>query len=124
MSGRRYERQSIISLLNYNHKLVEPMIYQGTADSLLIYSYFENTLPKLKTNSVIVLDNASYHKPSQLQELFKQHNIRLLFLPPYCPDLNPIENLWGTIKQQLRYCYDYSLSLIDNLCKIVFNYCL
>lgn len=121
LSGKRYERQSCMAIRNYNHKLVEPMIYQGTADSETVYAYFNNLLPNLKRGSVIVMDNASYHKSKQLLKLFQNHSIILLFLPPYSPDLNPIENLWGTIKQRLRSYYDYSLTLLDNLCEIV-NY--
>jgi transposase len=108
-----------MGIRNYEHKLVEPMIYQGTADSNTVYAYFETVLPKIKPNSVIVLDNASYHKSQALKDLFAKHNCTLMFLPPYSPELNPIENLWGTIKQHLRSYYDYSLSLFDNLCNVV-----
>ena len=110
-----------MAIRNHQHKLVEPMIYQGTADSNTVYGYFENLLPSLKQGSIIILDNASYHKSEQLLKLFHSHKISILFLPPYSPDLNPIENLWGTIKQRLRNYYDYSLSLFDNLCNVV-NY--
>ncbi len=127
LSGKRYERQSIMALRNHNHKLVEPMIYLSTADSNTVLSYFEHTLPRLQpTNktrtSIVILDNASYHKSQQLKDLFKQHNCHLVFLPPYSPDLNPIEPLWGTIKQDLRNFYDYTLDLFHNLCNSVVKY--
>jgi transposase len=108
-----------MSIRNHEHKLVEPMIYQGTADSNTVYAYFEAVLPNLKQGSVIILDNASYHKSQILKDLFTKYNCTLMFLPPYSPELNPIENLWGTIKQHLRSYYDYSLSLFDNLCNVV-----
>lgn len=111
-----------MALRNYNHLLVEPLVYTDTANSQLVYSYFEATLPKLKPNSVIVLDNASYHKSKKLQALFDTYNCTLLYLSPYSPDLNPIEKLWGTIKRQLRNYYNYNISLYDNLAKVVCSY--
>ena len=121
LSGKRYERQSCMAIRNHQHKLVEPMIYQGTANSNTVYAYFENLLPNLKVGSIIILDNASYHKSEQLLKLFHSHKITILFLPPYSPDLNPIEPMWGTIKQRLKDYYNYSLTLFDNLCNAI-NY--
>ena len=111
-----------MAIRNYQHKLVEPMIYQGTAGSNTVYGYFENLLPNLKQGSIIILDNASYHKSEQLLKLFHSHKISILFLPPYSPDLNPIEPMWGTIKQHLRNYYNHSLSLFDNLYNAINHY--
>lgn len=118
-----------MALRDSEHKLIEPMIYQGTADSNTVLNYFEHTLPKLQpTNkqniSIVIMDNASYHKSQELKDLFRQHNSYLIFLPAYSPDLNPIENLWGTIKQELRNYYDYTISLFENLCNVVSKYTL
>lgn len=127
-----------MALRNCNHALVEPMIYQGTADSNTVCSYFEHTLPRLKiipresnninvdnnTNNglVVIMDNASYHKSKELKQIFEQNNCLLVFLPPYSPDLNPIENIWGTIKQNLRNFYDYTATLFENLSRVVSNH--
>lgn len=123
LSGRKYERQSCMSILNSNNLLVEPMIYQDTANSNTVYAYFEVVLPKLRPNSAIIMDNARFHKSKELQALFQQYNCLLVFLPPYSPDLNPIENMWGTIKQYLRNYYDYTLGLYENLSLAVCNHC-
>jgi transposase len=85
-----------MAIRNHEHKLVEPMVYQGTATEHTVYAYFKTILPNLKIGSIVILDNASYHKSEQLLKLFHSHKISLLFLPPYSPDLIPIENLWGT----------------------------
>lgn len=95
------------------------MIYTDTADKDLILAYFKQVLPKLKAGSVIVMDNASYHKSKELKELFNSYKIRLLYLPPYSPDLNPIEKIWGNIKNELRNYYDYGRSLFENLCDVI-----
>ncbi|WP_201502796.1 transposase [Psychrobacter cibarius] len=56
----------------------------------IFYNWCKNTLiPSLKIKCVIVMDNASFHK--RVQRLLNRHGHRLLFLPPYSPDLNPIE---------------------------------
>ena len=112
LSGKRYERQSVMAIRNHEHKLVEPMIYQGTANANTVYAYFQTILPNLKIGSIVILDNASYHKSEDLLKLFHSHKISLIYLPPYSPDLNPIEKLWGTIKQYLR-SYTQSITNFD-----------
>ncbi len=53
-------------------------------------------IPKLKKKCIIVMDNISLHK--RVQKLPNRHSHRLLFLPPYSPDLNPIEKKWAQVK--------------------------
>jgi transposase len=48
------------------------------------------------------MDNASFHRKSKLRELAADANVDLIFLPPYSPDYNPIENLWANLKRWLR----------------------
>jgi transposase len=63
-------------------------------------------LPKIKKQSVIVLDNASFHKRLDIQDAIRYSNHILLFLPPYSPQLNPIEHKWAqakAIRKQLFY---------------------
>ena len=118
VSGLRYLRQSIIALSN-SKTIFEPMIYENTADSNLVYTYFKHCLPKLPPNSVVIMDNASYHKSMELKELFKLNNIELMYLPPYSPELNPIEKLWGLAKKELRNYYDYNKTLFENLSIVI-----
>ena len=51
-------------------------------------------LPELPKNSVVVKDNAAFHKSSEIADLLKENGHRILWLPPYSPDLNPIEHKW------------------------------
>lgn len=55
-------------------------------------------LPKLPPGAVIVLDNASFHKRSDTKEMIENAGHRIEFLPPYSPDLNPIEPKWAQAK--------------------------
>ncbi len=79
------------------------MEYDGTTDSILFEFWFENCLLKeVKPGSVIVLDNATFHKKSVLPDLAESYGCKVLFLPPYSPDLNPIEKKWAWLKRKLR----------------------
>jgi len=65
--------------------------------------WFERYLLKeVQPGSVIVLDNAAFHRKSVLPQLAAQENCSVLFLPPYSPDLNPIEKKWAWLKRKLR----------------------
>ena len=52
--------------------------------------------------SVLLIDNATFHNKNRLEDIADEHGFRLLFLPPYSPDFNPIEKLWANIKNRLR----------------------
>jgi transposase len=56
----------------------------------------------------IVLDNAPWHSGDEVRRIAKRYNIHLHYLPPYSPDLNPIEPLWLWIRQEKTYNYDYN----------------
>jgi len=58
----------------------------------------QDLLPKLPQNAVIVMDNATFHKRQDTQNLIQKAGHTLLFLPPYSPDLNPIEQKWAHTK--------------------------
>ena len=77
--------------------------YLCNTDSTLFEFWFENyLLPSIPDNSVIVLDNASFHNKSRLSTLISHSNKKIIFLPPYSPDLNPIEKFWVNLKSFLR----------------------
>ena len=79
------------------------MQYEGTMDSVLFETWYTNhLLPCLSKGTVIVMDNASFHRKSKLYGLSEQYGMNLMFLPPYSPDLNPIENFWNQLKCYLK----------------------
>jgi transposase len=122
VSGKRYIRTSIISARNNINKFISPMIYKGTANTNLVITWVkEMLLPNLKSNSILIWDNASIHKSKELKEIMEKEGHIMLFLPPYSPDLNPIEHKWNELKQRLRSCYDESMDFIANLIREI-NY--
>lgn len=98
------------------------MIYTGTADGELVKYWLEHMLiPSLQENSIIILDNASIHKPELIERLILEKGHQMIYLPPYSPELNPIERKWNHLKQLLRGYYDNTKSFIDNLCLQIIN---
>ena len=84
-------------------KILAPFQYDGTMDSKLFEFWFSNRLlPSLEQGTVIVMDNASFHSKKRLLSVAQSVGCRLLFLPPYSPELNPIEKFWAWLKRFLR----------------------
>jgi transposase len=59
-------------------------------------------LPEVGPDKVIVMDNASFHKSKRTKELIEKAGCKLVYLPPYSPDLNPIERFWSWLKGKIR----------------------
>lgn len=59
-------------------------------------------VPELRVGQIVIMDNATFHKASKTKELIEHAGCVLLFLPPYSPDLNPIEKFWANFKKQVK----------------------
>ena len=79
------------------------MCFKGTCNTELFNAWLEKVLiPQLKPRAIVVMDNASFHKSQKTKDLVESANCQLLFLPPYSPDLNPIEKFWALLKAKIR----------------------
>jgi transposase len=77
--------------------------YDGSIDGYRFLDYLENQLLKsLKPGDVLVMDNLRVHHIEAVREMLERAGIKLLFLPPYSPELNPIEEAWSKIKSIFR----------------------
>ncbi|WP_143485702.1 IS630 family transposase [Francisella tularensis] len=98
------QRRSIVAGYNYaDKKIIAPLEYSGYTNTEIFNQWFEEHLcPSLKPKTTIVMDNASFHKSSKLIEIANKFDVQILYLPPYSPDLNPIEKVWATLKKYLE----------------------
>ena len=103
VSGKRFvERYSIISGLCSGNALA-PWVFNGYCDTKVVLTWVKHVLvPELKTGLTVVMDNASFHKAPAIRHAIEAAGCQLLFLPPYSPDLNPIEKFWAKVKAWLR----------------------
>ncbi|CAG0940934.1 hypothetical protein BROC_01215 [Candidatus Brocadiaceae bacterium] len=79
--------------------LITATLFTGSINANVFFAWLsQDLLPKLPQHAVIVMDNAAFHKRSDCQQLIERAGHTLLFLPPYSPDLNPIEHKWAQAK--------------------------
>lgn len=101
-AGKRFARESFVAGL-MNKKIVAPFCYQGTMDNVLFNFWLSNfLLPQIGSGHIVIMDNAAFHKSQGTQELINQAGCELIFLPPYSPDLNPIEKFWANLKRKIK----------------------
>ena len=77
------------------------MCFKGTCNTEVFNAWIEQVLlSELKPGQVVIMDNAAFHKSPK--ELIESIGYKLLFLPPYSPDLNPIEKYWANLKANIK----------------------
>jgi transposase len=78
-------------------------VVDGAVNAHVFEAFVEQVLlPTLGDGDVVVMDNLSSHKRARTRELIRSCGAEVLYLPPYSPDLNPIENVFAKLKQRLR----------------------
>lgn len=81
----------------------ECLAIQGATTKVIFETYIERVLaPNLKAGQIVVMDNLSAHKGEMVREMIEKRGCQLLYLPPYSPDLNPIEEAFSKLKNLLR----------------------
>ena len=83
--------------------LLATMTIEAATDRDVFQAFVDQVLcPRLRPGQIVVLDNLSAHKAPAVRQSIEAAGASLLYLPPYSPDLNPIEKCWSKIKQVLR----------------------
>ena len=86
-----------------HHRLTAPMVTDGPMEGEMFLAWVRQFLcPTLQPGDIAILDNLSSHKVAGVQEAIAAMGATLLYLPPYSPDLNPIEKLFSKLKALLR----------------------
>ena len=84
-------------------RLIAPMVLDGPMNGAAFLAYVEQVLvPELEPGDVVIMDNLPAHRVKGVREAIEAARATLLFLPPYSPDFNPIEQLFAKLKARLR----------------------
>ncbi|SPJ31676.1 unnamed protein product [Candidatus Protochlamydia amoebophila UWE25] len=115
VSGHLFARESFIAA-KCQSKIFATFCYTGTCHTILFNTWLEKILiPELKTGQLFIMDHATFHKSKKTKYLIEQAGCKILFLPSYSPDLNPIEVFWANFKQLVRL----SLNKLSSLAKAI-----
>lgn len=114
-SGSARGRTSVIAGLCCG-KAVAPFYFNGYTDTELFCMWLEKVLlPELRPGQVVVLDNASFHPKKRTGEILSKKGCKALFMAPYSPDLNPIEQYWAWCKNKIKNMWRNEMSFYDKL---------
>lgn len=84
-------------------QLTAPCVFDGPINGECFRAYVDQILvPTLRSGDIVIMDNLGSHKSKAVRQAIKQAGARLWFLPPYSPDLNPIEQTFAKIKHWMR----------------------
>lgn len=112
-SGRREGRVNMIAAL-CGQQLLAPFTIEGACNRTVFETWLERCLiPTLRPGQKLVIDNATFHKGGRIEQLIREAQCEVWYLPPYSPDLNEIENCWAWLKARIRKCFDQFDSLHD-----------
>lgn len=98
----RGSKYSIISAIGIT-EITTAFYTEGSVNGELFLHFLEHYLAaKLKPEHSIIMDNVSFHKVKGVKEIIEATGAKIVYLPPYSPDLSPIEHMWSKIKSTLR----------------------
>ena len=98
-SGAQTSTLAVIGLTG----ITAPLVLSGAVDGAVFHSYLSQcVVPTLQPGDILFMDNLSSHKVAGIETLVRDCGAELIYLPPYSPDLNPIELAWSKIKTILR----------------------
>ena len=94
--------------------MLASMTVESPTDGDVFLAYLEHVLcPQLGPGQVVVMDNLGAHKVAGVQERIEAAGAELLYLPPYSPDFNPIEQAWSKTKQRIRSAKARTLEVLE-----------
>ena len=95
-------------------RVTAPCVFNGPINGECFLAYVEqNLLACLKPGDIVIMDNLGSHKAQAIRTAIRSVGARLLFLPPYSPDLNPIEQVFSKLKHTLRKAMGRSVEAVE-----------
>lgn len=107
-------------------KLIAPWMFEGYTDANVFNTWVEKVLlPELPPGYTVILDNARFHQSAKTRTLIESAGCKLLFLPAYSPDLNPIEEWWAILKTKIRAILpnlgDLEQAIVNAVCECQYH---
>jgi len=116
--GTHFGRTSIVGAINEANEFTAGFAFKGYMNSDLFEGWLENVfVPSLSypERAILIIDNASHHHKGRVQSIADEYGFKVMFLPKYSPDLNPIEKFWANIKNWLRLHMREYCSFLEGL---------
>jgi transposase len=111
--SRRGINTTVIASLNHTG-IENVMTIEGATNTQVFNAYVEHFLLRdIKRGDVVVMDNYGPHKSTKTAELIEGKGAKIIFLPPYHPEFNPIENAWSKMKSILRALEARTVKTLD-----------
>jgi transposase len=111
--GSHWKIMTILGAMS-TRGMIATMTIEEATDTEIFLAYLDHVLcPQLRPGDVVVMDNLSSHKVKGVRERIETAGAELLYLPPYSPDLNPIEKAWSKLKQLLRSAKARTKDVLD-----------
>ena len=102
--------------------ITAPFVIDRPMNSAIFKAYLQQCLvPMLRPGDIVVMDNLSSHKSDEVREIIEAAGAKLLFLPPYSPDFNPIEQAFSKLKAHLRKAAERSIPTLWDRIGIVLD---
>jgi transposase len=112
---KRSERFRVLPAISVNGYLRNPLVIQGSVTAELFNDWMGSVvIPQCGPDTIFVMDTASIHHTNGLQDVIEQAGMRLEYLPPYSPDLNPIEQSINVLKAWIRRHIDEAGQFLDS----------
>jgi transposase len=97
-----WKTSTLVAALRHD-RITAPCVFDGASNGVRFFAYVEQALaPTLRPGDIVVMDNLGAHKVAGVRAAIQARGARLLYLPPYSPDLNPIEHAFAKLKALLR----------------------
>ena len=120
--GTKGGKVSLVGALNLDG-LVAAMTVPGSINTEAFLTYVTQVLaPQLWKGAIVVMDNLKVHHAERVRVAIESVGAKVKFLPPYSPDLSPIELCWSKLKQFLRSCEARTLESLDQAMALAVNY--
>lgn len=98
-----WQSNTLLAAVRLGDGVVAPMVLDGPVTGESFAGYVRQSLvPELRPGDIVVMDNLPAHKGAAVAEAVEGAGCRLVYLPPYSPDLNPIEPMWSKVKSVVR----------------------